>query len=575
MSLPHAFVRLVAVAVGLGAASPAWAAVIADYRDDFTGPTPANGWSYLWNAPLDWNGTSSSDGSTNPIGTSASYAPLGWDGSRWTVDGDSNSGNGSPGRYLNLNSTGGHPGRGATQGEVPPLTVANSHDRYPIAAYTMQAGQTGFVHITDSLLSVDHAGSNGVEARVYVDDTLIGSVLVPGGGTRAFNLPLGLVNAGQTVYVGLGPNQVDGQDSFNVDFSLDLNGAADVMLWDAGGTGHGGGSGTWDQSAANQPWINGSTGLYTAWDNAQNYNAYFQGTAGTVTVAEAVTARSLTFATDGYTIDGAAGVTLTGAGSGGPGPAVIDVAGGSTTTISAPIVGGSLNKNGAGTLVLTGESTYDGNTVVDGTLRITGGGGIYTDGYQDPTVTLNPGAVLELQTWGYGNGHSLGELSYNSPQLQVNGATIRLLASSTANRGFTIGAQGATLDVPSGVSWTIGVNPAKPFEGIASTDGGTLTLTGAGTGRIDEPLSGTGGLVKSGSGTWTLTGENTYSGGTTISAGILLLGGGSAAARPAAPWGPARSRTTPRCTSSGPTTLSSPTTSQATGPFASSMARAR
>ncbi|MFP3711926.1 autotransporter-associated beta strand repeat-containing protein, partial [Paraburkholderia sp. SIMBA_009] len=42
--------------------------------------------------------------------------------------------------------------------------------------------------------------------------------------------------------------------------------------------------------------------------------------------------------------------------------------------------------------------------------------------------------------------------------------------------------------------------------------------------------SGTGGLVKQGSGTQTLTGANTYTGGTTVNAGTLALGAAGALA---------------------------------------------
>jgi autotransporter-associated beta strand protein len=58
-------------------------------------------------------------------------------------------------------------------------------------------------------------------------------------------------------------------------------------------------------------------------------------------------------------------------------------------------------------------------------------------------------------------------------------------------------------------------NLAKEVSGIIA-DGGAAGGTG-------------GSLTKAGTGTLTLTGENTYSGGTTISAGTLQLGDGGTA----------------------------------------------
>ncbi len=57
----------------------------------------------------------------------------------------------------------------------------------------------------------------------------------------------------------------------------------------------------------------------------------------------------------------------------------------------------------------------------------------------------------------------------------------------------------------------------------------TLVLGGAGNGSVTGVISdGTSGgnvtVTKSGSGTWTLSGANTYSGSTTVSAGTLRLG---------------------------------------------------
>jgi fibronectin-binding autotransporter adhesin len=46
------------------------------------------------------------------------------------------------------------------------------------------------------------------------------------------------------------------------------------------------------------------------------------------------------------------------------------------------------------------------------------------------------------------------------------------------------------------------------------------------TATINAPINGAGGITKEGSGILVLTGANTYTGGTTISAGTLQLGNG-------------------------------------------------
>ncbi len=57
--------------------------------------------------------------------------------------------------------------------------------------------------------------------------------------------------------------------------------------------------------------------------------------------------------------------------------------------------------------------------------------------------------------------------------------------------------------------------------------GGTLTLTGAANGRVDKVIPGGGDPVKEGIGTWTLNGNNSYSGGTTVNGGTLVVAAGS------------------------------------------------
>jgi len=110
---------------------------------------------------------------------------------------------------------------------------------------------------------------------------------------------------------------------------------AATLYWDGNTTGGGGGSTNDNWNTTDQNWDDAATwdGTQQAWTNGED--ADFAGTAGTVTVTEAVTANSITFNVPGYTIGGASKITL------GTGTAIVfnDDAGGvaDSNTISAPI----------------------------------------------------------------------------------------------------------------------------------------------------------------------------------------------------------------------------------------------
>lgn len=73
-----------------------------------------------------------------------------------------------------------------------------------------------------------------------------------------------------------------------------------------------------------------------------------------------------------------------------------------------------------------------------------------------------------------------------------------------------------------------GSQTVNNFSGVAGTTlmlgGSTLTFGTATSGTFAGEISGTGGLVKQGAGTQTLFGANTYSGGTALNAGTLVVG---------------------------------------------------
>jgi autotransporter-associated beta strand protein len=126
------------------------------------------------------------------------------------------------------------------------------------------------------------------------------------------------------------------------------------------------GSGTWGSSV--QRWSVSSAGAATLlgwYPGGSNLDVFFNpsGTS-TVTVAENVSARSLTFNGTGYTIDNGSGAALTLAGG--------TITANCAATINAPLAGtNGLTKTGPAKLTLGGGNAYFGQTtVVAGTLEL-------------------------------------------------------------------------------------------------------------------------------------------------------------------------------------------------------------
>ena len=181
-------------------------------------------------------------------------------------------------------------------------------------------------------------------------------------------------------------------------------------------------------------------------------------------------------------------------------------------TFSGVILNVSLfEKIGGGTQVLSGANFYAGaTTVTGGVLSIRNGSAL---GSTAGATTVANGAALQIE----------GGISVGAEALTLNGGGI---ASDGALRNVS----GAN---------TYGGAVTLGSASRINSDAGTLTLTGGVSGAYllsvggagDLAFSGalatsTGGLFKDGSGTLILSGQNTYTGGTTISAGTLRLGSG-------------------------------------------------
>ena len=202
--------------------------------------------------------------------------------------------------------------------------------------------------------------------------------------------------------------------------------------------------------------------------------------------------------------------------------------------------GANLNLAGSGTLSLDGMVNNNGLVnIVGATLNIGPDGQLYPASHGAGAISVTGGGVLRV-TGNIAWGNSLGYVNYNPPGLTIDGGSLVHYGNSDdqtaggAGRVMTIGPNGATFvsETPY-QTFSIGFWPGL---NIVNNNGGLITLTGDGDGNFNFDIPGSGGLVKSGAGTWILsadsntypTDSNTYSGGTTINAGVLLLSASNA-----------------------------------------------
>lgn len=180
----------------------------------------------------------------------------------------------------------------------------------------------------------------------------------------------------------------------------------------------------------------------------------------------------------------------------------------STGTLTMPagiVVATTLNVAGksatTGTPTVTGTMNQSGGTVTADNVYLGGNSGTASANFI-ANYNLTGGTLLAANIGGLG---SYGASSVRN--LNVNGGTVQnkagsdltvngLDATAQGRLNVIVGASGGTFDADSGRSITIGAN---------------------------APISGAGALNKTGAGDLILSGANTYVGGTTVSAGSLIV----------------------------------------------------
>ena len=173
---------------------------------------------------------------------------------------------------------------------------------------------------------------------------------------------------------------------------------------------------------------------------------------------------------------------------------------------------GTVAQAGSGTLTLTANNTYSGGTTISaGTLHVGDGG---------TTGTLGSGAISNDAALVFNRSDTLvvgGAISGTGTLTQTGNGTLTLTGTNTYGGTTTISA-GMVQVGNGGTTGTLGSGDV--------TNDGTLAITRSDSVVVSNLISGTGNLRQGGTGTVTLTADNTYSGETTISAGTLRVGDG-------------------------------------------------
>ena len=233
---------------------------------------------------------------------------------------------------------------------------------------------------------------------------------------------------------------------------------------------------------------------------------------------------------------------------------------GGNDTVSGVISGaGALTKAGSGTLTFSTNNTYTGDTTISaGTLTVSGtladttdviNSGTYDVDASDTIQSLSGSGAVELAsgitltTGDSGNDTVSGIISGAGALTKAGSGTLTLSGSNTYSGSTTLGS--GTIAISS--SANLGATPGSADADNIIFNGGTLNTTGTftlgsnkgitmtGNGSINTNSSttltyggiatGSGALTKLGTGVIILSGNNTYTGDTTISAGTFRVSG--------------------------------------------------
>jgi fibronectin-binding autotransporter adhesin len=205
----------------------------------------------------------------------------------------------------------------------------------------------------------------------------------------------------------------------------------------------------------------------------------------------------------------------------------------SSSSLDATVSGtGAIVKDGSGTLTLTGANTFTGGMTVNAGTLVGAAASLRGNIANNGAVVFNQGSN-DVYSGSISGGGTLGK---------IGGGTLTLTGASTYSGATAIA--GGTLQAGSSSAFgrsrllSVGAGATVDFNGfnqtffsvggtgnVALNGGATLTVgSDNSSSALDATVSGSGGLVKDGSGTLTLTGANTFTGGLTVNGGAITGG---------------------------------------------------
>ncbi len=157
---------------------------------------------------------------------------------------------------------------------------------------------------------------------------------------------------------------------------------------------------------------------------------------------------------------------------------------------------GQIVKSGSDELIVTGDNTYSGGTTISG--------GTLTADHAD---SLGSGDIDNSGVLKVGEGELENTLSGSGSLVKTGTGELTLSGDNSYSGGTTI------------IGGTLTADHADSLGTGAVANSGVLQVGG---GELENTLSGSGSLVKTGTGELTLGGDNSYSGDTTIADGTLI-----------------------------------------------------